>query len=491
MEVGHPLAGKTPRTLAVMLLVLAVPYASPRLRDYRVVAAPWDKPTGDTTTTSSEFVTPVGKLGDAALKASENKASVTNALPAASDGRPTLDAVALAKVAGSLAVEDPTEHALDAFYTQLAKTERKEPGAVTRVLHYGDSVITSDLISGTARRLMQARFGDAGHGFILTANPWEWYFHNDVMHTASDGWNAQRITGPFVSDKMYGLGGVSFHTAGAASAWFSTTDKGDYGRSVSHFDIYYLEQPSGGDADLVIPGQKTLLLSTRGEQKVSRMMTVEVPDGAASLSIRTRASGDVRIFGVALEREKPGVVYDALGANGARARLWEGMDADHWSEQMALRKPSLIIVQYGTNESEDGSINGEAYERSLGALVEKLKAAAPASSVMICAPLDRGEKSDTGEIRTRKIVLTLVELQRKVALEHHVAFWNTFEAMGGQGAFARWVKASPQLASWDLTHPTPAGAQVIGDLFFKALTTGFAAYRGNATKGPPGSGARD
>jgi lysophospholipase L1-like esterase len=37
------------------------------------------------------------------------------------------------------------------------------------------------------------------------------------------------------------------------------------------------------------------------------------------------------------------------------------------------------------------------------------------------------------------------------------------------------VKASPQLASWDLTHPTPAGAEVIGDLFYKALTTGYEA----------------
>lgn len=472
-----------------MLLVLAIPYVSPRLRDYRVVPAPWDRPTGDTTTTSSEALAPTAKLGDAALKASENKGSVTNALPAANEARPAYDAAALAKVAGSLAVEDPTEHALDAFYTQLGKTDRKEPGAVTRILHYGDSVITSDLISGTMRRLMQARFGDAGHGFILTANAWEWYFHNDVMHSASDGWNAQRITGPFVSDKMYGLGGVSFHTAGAASAWFSTTDKGEYGRNVSRFNIYYLEQPSGGDADLVIPGQKSQLLSTHGEQKVSRVMTVEVPDGAASLSIRTRASGDVRLFGVALERDNPGVVYDALGANGARARLWDGMDSDHWTEQMALRKPSLIIVQYGTNESEDGGINPGAYERSLGALVEKLKTAAPDSSIMICAPLDRAEKGEAGEIRTRKMVLTLVELQRKVALEHKVAFWNTFEAMGGQGAFARWVKATPQLASWDLTHPTPAGAQVIGDLFFKALTTGFDAYRGNATKGLPDGGA--
>jgi len=40
-----------------------------------------------------------------------------------------------------------------------------------------------------------------------------------------------------------------------------------------------------------------------------------------------------------------------------------------------------------------------------------------------------------------------------------------------------WVKASPQLASWDLTHPTPAGAEVIGDLLYQALLDGYEASR--------------
>jgi len=48
--------------------------------------------------------------------------------------------------------------------------------------------------------------------------------------------------------------------------------------------------------------------------------------------------------------------------------------------------------------------------------------------------------------------------------------------MGGEGSMARWVKATPQLGSWDFTHPTPLGAEVIADLLFKALTTGYTAY---------------
>jgi lysophospholipase L1-like esterase len=65
-----------------------------------------------------------------------------------------------------------------------------------------------------------------------------------------------------------------------------------------------------------------------------------------------------------------------------------------------------------------------------------------------------------------------------------MAFWNTFEAMGGEGSMGRWVKATPQLGAWDYTHPTPLGAEAIADLFFKALTSGYVAYA-SRTEGAP------
>ena len=48
------------------------------------------------------------------------------------------------------------------------------------------------------------------------------------------------------------------------------------------------------------------------------------------------------------------------------------------------------------------------------------------------------------------------------------------EAMGGEGSMATWVKKG--LAGSDLTHPSPAGGEIIGDLLYKALTGGFEAY---------------
>jgi lysophospholipase L1-like esterase len=455
--------------LAVMVAVLLVPYASPRLKRLRVVRAPWDKSEQETVLSSVPAPPPVATIGESALGATQNNATVTNALP--EDVRMPLDAEELAKAAGSALIDDAGGE-MTAFYKQLARTIRGT--AITRILHYGDSVIASDYMSGTMRRKMQDRFGDAGHGFILTANAWEWYFHNDVTHRASDGWSMSRITGPLVSDGLYGLGGVSFHTNVVASATFGTVSSGDHGKSVSRFDVYYLEQPDGGIFQMEVSGQDPVRVSTRGDTKVSRKASITVPDGAASMTIRTLGGSDVRMFGVVMEREGPGVTYDALGALGGRASLWHVMNAEHWKEQMALREPSLVVVQYGTNESEDGGINEPQYRQFLGDLIDTLKTAAPDASILVASPPDRAEKDENGDYRSSKVIMRLVDLQREIAKDHSAAFFCTYCAMGGKGSMGKWVQKG--LAGSDLTHPTPAGANLLGDLFFRSIITGYGAW---------------
>jgi len=472
----HPLAGKTSIAIGVMLSLLAVPYVAPGLRRFRVAHAPWDHAvTADiANAAAAREVTSAPQLtqGETTLKASKNEATVTNALPDA-PARPVaaLDAQALAKTKGSLAVEDATGHALDAFYASLAKTRAKQPGAVTRILHYGDSVITSDYVSGTMRRKMQAELGDAGHGFILVANPWEWYFHNDVTHGASEGWSSSRITGPTTKDGMYGLGGVTFTGAPGASAFFGTSDRGTHGKKVSRFDVYYLETPGGGEVEAKI-GSTTERFSTKGDSKTSHIKSFSVADGEARMTLRV-IGGSPRLFGVALERDEPGVVYDALGANGARVELLGSINPTNLAEQMTLRKPALIVLQYGTNESEAPGLARD-YEKTLGGVVSMIKTAAPNASILIAAPLDRAETSEGGTLRTKPIIKRLVAAQRNVAKESGVAFYNTFEAMGGEGSMAKWMKSG--LGGGDLTHPTPQGAEALGDLFYSSITTGFEAW---------------
>ncbi|MEA2751536.1 MAG: hypothetical protein QOI41_5679, partial [Myxococcales bacterium] len=133
----------------------------------------------------------------------------------------------------------------------------------------------------------------------------------------------------------------------------------------------------------------------------------------------------------------------------------------------------LIVLQYGTNESEAPGI-AQNYERTLSGVVSMMKAAAPNASILIAAPLDRAETSEGGTLRTKPIIKKLVAAQRNVAKDSGIAFYNTFEAMGGEGSMAKWMKSG--LGGGDLTHPTPQGAEALGELFYSSITTGFEAW---------------
>ena len=50
-------------------------------------------------------------------------------------------------------IADPSG-AMAHFYEALARTERREPGAITQVLHYGDSPVTADSITADARAIL-------------------------------------------------------------------------------------------------------------------------------------------------------------------------------------------------------------------------------------------------------------------------------------------------------------------------------------------------
>jgi lysophospholipase L1-like esterase len=472
----HPLLGKTTATLLVMLAALAVPYMAPGLRRLRVVRPPW---TADTAPERDETEQPlaatmraVPSAGEQPLPPSENLPTINNALPAErAPSLPDIDPRVRAALR-PVPIEDLSGHSLDAFFTRLARTDRREPGAVTRILYYGDSTIASDYVSGTVRRRLQARFGDAGHGFILVSNPWEWYFHNDVAHASAGEWTASRLAGPLAADGAYGLGGVAFASYGGGVAWFGAATHGEFGRKVGRFDLYYLEQPGGGDVELTVRGGVRERFSTRGNAKVSRVRSLHVDDGEAKLSVRAAGGGPVRLFGVALERDRPGVVCDALGSHGAMAVYWQRQDRTHWKEQMALRDPALIVLQYGTNESELSQMDHEQYERAFSELIDELHVVAEGASVLVVAPLDRAEVR-AGKLVTRPIIVDLVAMQRRVALAHGASFWSTFDAMGGKGSMAHWVKARPQMAGADLTHTTPLGAEVLGSMLSDTLVASF------------------
>ena len=373
---------------------------------------------------------------------------------------------------------DPA-HSLDHFYAHLARTDAKQPEAITRIVHYGDSPITNDGITGTTRRLLQERFGDAGHGFILVDRPWAWYGHQAINFTSSGGWNADSLMNPATRDGCFGLGGVTFQGSAGRWARFAPADDGDTGKNFSRLDVYYLQQPGGGELSVGVNDGNPHSISTNGETSRSGFYQIQAANSGANTFELKTVAGNVRVFGVVLENDGPGVVYDSLGVNGAYAGLLTRvMNPSHWTEQLQHRNPSLVILNYGTNESEYASDDQMArYEKELREVVARVRTALPDVSVLIVSPMDRGKHAPGGRMTTLESIPKIVEMQRRVASETGCGFLNMFGAMGGEGTMARWHAEKKHLVAADLTHPTADGATAVGVILYEALIEGYTQYR--------------
>ena len=371
-------------------------------------------------------------------------------------------------------ITDPDGQGLRGFYAALLRTEKKEADAITRIAHFGDSIIVSDYVSATLRRRLQKRFGDAGHGFMLIANPWPAYFHNDVYRFASKGWLVSRIVGPLARDGLYGLGCVSFRAPPGSRARFGTAKSGGYGRAVSRFELAYYHQPGGGQFSVNLDGQPHSAIDTDSPERQATTTLIRVPDGEHELEVVT-TKGFSRMFGVVMERDIPGVVLDALGIQGARARFLDKQDDAHWAQQLRWRRPDLIIYQFGANESGDGfAYPMPEYFRTLVAVLRQGKQALPNAGCLVIGAMDRARKKGT-TLTSMRVIPAIVTEQRKAAAEVGCAFWNTYEAMGGPGGMPSWVRRG--LGQADLTHPTGWGSEVLGRWIYRALMQGYAAYR--------------
>jgi hypothetical protein len=93
--------------------------------------------------------------------------------------------------------------------------------------------------------------------------------------------------------------------------------------------------------------------------------------------------------------------------------------------------------------------------------------------------MDRARKDGDGLI-TVPIIPHIVRQQEATAKEVGCAFFNTYEAMGGRGSMAKWVRRG--LGQADLTHPSGYGAQVLGNWIYRALVQGFNAWAANAPR---------
>jgi len=171
-----------------------------------------------------------------------------------------------------------------------------------------------------------------------------------------------------------------------------------------------------------------------------------------------------------------GIAVDNFSLRGS-----SGISLQHIPQAMmqrfnAIRPYDLVILQYGLNIATRSETNYDGYYEGMRKTIQYIKESFPQAGILIIGVADRDYRASDGEMRTMPGVLSLIQYQKKLAIEENVAFWNMFEAMGGSLSIMRLVHSNPSMANHDYTHINFRGGKYLAGLLYEALVYGKEQY---------------
>jgi hypothetical protein len=73
------------------------------------------------------------------------------------------------------------------------------------------------------------------------------------------------------------------------------------------------------------------------------------------------------------------------------------------------------------------------------------------------------------------------DAMRNAAFKNSCAFWDLYEAMGGENSMVAWVNNEPPLAGKDFTHFSHKGAEFVGEMLYNALISEYIEWKKTQT----------
>lgn len=336
------------------------------------------------------------------------------------------------------------------------KLEQSRSHTSFTIVHVGDSHIQGDGGTGTTRGLFQKEYGDAGRGVIIpfklagTNEPRDYKITTSAPLTIGKimkrPWPVEMsFTGitlrPKTSDFTFDIGVKD---------------------NIGYFNIL-----SSGSPEVVevLSNGRPIQFSTA---QVKGGVEVYLDEDCSDLTVRMRGD-DVNIFGFDLRNDNPGVIYHAVGNNGAAFASYNNID--DFAPSLAALEPDLIILSMGGNEAF-GNQSDEAFVGTIDTMVKNIREAMPTAKILITTPAEcmrsvAGGKGRGKSYQINRRVVHLRDLILEYGAANNIPTYDFYEVAGGDGSSTKWV--ADKLLAADRIHRTWDGYTVDGTLVYEAL----------------------
>lgn len=364
---------------------------------------------------------------------------------------------------------DSTLRGMTPFYRALDEIPIKE--RLVRIAVFGDSFIEADIFTADLREMLQKRFGGCGVGFVTITSMTSGY-RPTVRHSFG-GWSSHAVTDSVYFDrKKQGLSGHYFVPNN--NAYVELRGQNKYASlldTCQQASIFFYNK---GTVDLSVRVNRGEAEKRQFESD-AHLQTMQVEGHIGSIRWTINHADSTLFYGLAMDGTQ-GIIVDNFSLRGSSGLSLRTIPAGIMKEFNDQRPYDLIILQYGLNVATQRGYNYDNYQKGLLAAIEHLKECFPQAGFLLLSVGDRDYKTDTGELRTMPGVKNLIRYQQNIAAESGIAFWNMFEAMGGEGSMAKLVHAKPSMANYDYTHINFRGGKHLAGLLYETLLYGKEQY---------------
>jgi lysophospholipase L1-like esterase len=349
---------------------------------------------------------------------------------------------------------DGNERFFDEVFAALEQAEEKP----VRIVHYGDSQIEEDRITGTIRERLQERFGGNGPGMMPARK---------LSTPRMSGSSSVKLR------RYFNYGGQGNRASGRQYGPFADFTRLDSVTTLSFRQVVRKDQrPSSFERVTLVAGNVRSYLNVSNEGDQRRVETsdnplsfirYELPDSSARVSLTTTGHAD--LYGVLLD-SKTGVRMDNVPMRGCSGTIFTSMDDAQLRSFYKEENVRMIILQYGGNSvpylKTDKVISN--YKENIRKQIRHIQELAPKAKIVFIGPSDMATTIN-GKRQTYPKLANVVDSLRSAALECGAAYWDIYGVMGGEGSMVQWVTARPALAGPDYIHFTLAGARKVGEMF--------------------------
>ena len=362
---------------------------------------------------------------------------------------------------GLVCIEDYSEDstALKYFVDALAKTEKTHKPM--RIAFYGDSFVEGDVFCGSLRDTLQRLFGGEGVGYVPITSEVAG-FRTTIKHQF-ENWKTYSLITKKDSSVTVDLGPSGFCFVPQEENWVEYKPS----RRRLAFNTVKLYYRNKGNAILDYTVNDTI--SKSAELKTGSKIQEWTHRGKEIKSIRFKfqQSDGLDLYGADFETNE-GIYVDNFSMRGNSGIGLARISDDMFTQFNRHRDYKLIILQYGLNVVLEDSLNYGWYAARMIRVVNKLKRLFPKSSILLVSVSDRSSNS-SGEFKTMKAIPLMRDAQRLIAERTGIAFWDLYQAMGGENSMVKLAEAKPPLAAKDYTHLTFKGGRKLAKLMVGSL----------------------